>query len=79
MRYLATLTTALLFAGSAVAVDCTDCHEAIDLTMHKESEATLTTCVDCHAISDAHTIDMEMHAPELTIAECADCHGMENQ
>ncbi|GIU18444.1 cytochrome c3 family protein [Shewanella colwelliana] len=77
MKYLATLATALLFAGSAAAVDCTDCHETIDLTMHTESEATLATCADCHGINDAHTIDMEMHTPELTITECADCHAME--
>ncbi|MCG9720528.1 hypothetical protein [Shewanella sp. Isolate7] len=76
MKKLITLAAGLLFAGTAVAMDCKDCHEPIDLTMHTESEATLATCNDCHGMEDAHAPDMEMHTPELTIKECADCHGM---
>ncbi|GIU49436.1 cytochrome c3 family protein [Shewanella algidipiscicola] len=76
MKYLA-IVAALLFAGSAAALDCTECHEKVDLTVHQEAEATLATCNDCHGMSDAHTVDMELHTPELTITECADCHGME--
>ncbi|WP_028773833.1 cytochrome c3 family protein [Shewanella waksmanii] len=75
MKYL-TMVAALVFAGSAVAVDCTDCHEKIDTTMHVESEATLANCADCHSIADAHEIDMDLHTQDLTITECADCHEM---
>ncbi|ASJ95904.1 hypothetical protein [Shewanella marisflavi] len=77
MKKLATLAAGLLFAGAAAAVDCSDCHESIDITMHTESEATLATCNDCHALGDNHAPDAEIHMPELTIKECTDCHGME--
>ena len=73
MKYL-TIIAALAFAGSAMAVDCTDCHEKIDVTMHTEEAATIATCNDCHDFNDAHELDMDMHTPDLTIAECADCH-----
>lgn len=73
MKYL-TMFAALAFAGSAMAVDCTDCHEKIDITMHTESEATMATCNDCHDMGSAHELDMELHTPDMTITECADCH-----
>ncbi|ACA88017.1 hypothetical protein [Shewanella woodyi] len=76
MKYLTLLAAALVFAGSAAAVDCTDCHEPIDQATHVEAEATLGTCNDCHGFSDAHEMDMELHEATLTMAECADCHGM---
>jgi NAD-dependent SIR2 family protein deacetylase len=76
MKY-SILFAALFFAGSAAAVDCVECHESIDVAMHTENEATLAVCADCHAIGDAHEIDMEMHSPELTMKECTDCHQME--
>ncbi|RTR29736.1 hypothetical protein [Shewanella atlantica] len=75
MKYL-TLLTALVFAGSAAATDCSDCHETIDLTVHLEAEATLATCNDCHDMGSAHEVDMELHEATLTMTECADCHGM---
>jgi hypothetical protein len=71
------LLAALFFAGSAVAVDCVECHEEIPVAQHVEDGATLATCADCHDIGDAHEIDMEIHTPELTITECADCHQLE--
>ncbi|MPY26598.1 cytochrome c3 family protein [Shewanella sp. YLB-07] len=73
MKYLA-IIAALAFTGFAMAVDCTDCHEKIDVTVHTEAEASIATCNDCHDFEGAHTLDMEMHTPDLTIAECADCH-----
>jgi hypothetical protein len=75
MKYIA-LVSLLIFAASVAAVDCTDCHEKVDLAVHQEAAATLATCNDCHGMADAHTLDMEIHTPELTISECADCHGM---
>ncbi|MCL1141340.1 cytochrome c3 family protein [Shewanella gaetbuli] len=76
MKY-SILFAALFFAGSAMAVDCVDCHENVDVAMHTENEATLAVCTDCHAIGDAHEIDMEMHDESLTIQECTDCHALE--
>ena len=78
MKY-SILFAALFFAGSAAAVDCVECHESFELSSHVENEATLAVCADCHAIGNAHEIDMEMHSPELTITECADCHEMEKK
>ncbi|MCG9697749.1 cytochrome c3 family protein [Shewanella sp. Isolate11] len=77
MKKFVVLLSSLLFAASVAAVDCSDCHETIDQAMHKDAEATLATCNDCHGMADAHTVDMELHTPDLTMAECADCHGME--
>lgn len=69
-----TILAAILFAGSAAAVECTDCHAPINIDEHTEMEATIATCNDCHDFKDNHELDMDMHTPELTIKECADCH-----
>ena len=76
MKYLSLLAAALIFSGSAAAVDCTECHETIDQTVHAEAEATLGTCNDCHGFADAHEVDMELHEASLKMSECVDCHGM---
>jgi hypothetical protein len=76
MKYLTLLAATLLFAGSAAAVDCVDCHEPIDQAVHLEAEATLGTCNDCHGFADAHEVDMDLHEESLKMSECVDCHGM---
>ncbi|ABV87085.1 cytochrome c3 family protein [Shewanella pealeana] len=73
MKYL-TLVAALAFSASAMAVNCTDCHETINVEEHTEMEATIATCNDCHDMGSAHELDKEIHTPELTMKECADCH-----
>ncbi|MCE9680578.1 hypothetical protein LZP69_15595 [Shewanella sp. AS1] len=77
MKKYVVLLSSMLFAASVAAVDCVDCHEKVDIEMHKDSGATLATCNDCHGFGDQHTPDPEIHSPELTLPECADCHGME--
>ncbi len=76
MKYLA-MIAALMFASSAFAVDCVDCHEAINVEEHAEMEANIETCNDCHSFTDAHELDADLHTPDLTITECADCHGVD--
>ncbi|QQX82040.1 hypothetical protein JK628_09630 [Shewanella sp. KX20019] len=73
MKYLS-MFAVLAFSASAMAVDCTDCHETIDITAHTEMEATINTCNDCHDMASAHELDTEIHTVDLTIKECADCH-----
>ncbi|WP_394131945.1 hypothetical protein [Shewanella maritima] len=75
MKYLA-MIAALAFAGSAYAVDCTECHEKINVEEHAEMEATIGTCNDCHDFGSMHEPDPEIHTPELSIKECADCHEL---
>ena len=73
MKYLSLLAV-LAFSTSAMAVNCTDCHETIDVEAHTEMEATIATCNDCHDMESAHELDTELHTVDLTIKECADCH-----
>ncbi|MDO6619825.1 hypothetical protein AB4140_01385 [Shewanella sp. 10N.286.51.B2] len=76
MKYLA-MIAALMFAGSAFAVDCVDCHNTINVEEHTEMEATIATCDDCHGFTDHHELDTDLHTSDLTITDCADCHTVE--
>ncbi|WP_282167305.1 hypothetical protein [Shewanella japonica] len=76
MKYLAMIAT-LVFASSAFAVDCVDCHDPINVEEHTEMEANIATCDDCHGFTDHHELDADIHTQDLKMAECADCHTLD--